>query len=265
MQKFQTIFQLTTIHVTNCGELCKRHIFVHLIGKKCSNLCSLLLIGICFIVLSKQDNKYLYFQHLLKIIILKFLCTIWNEWLSFQDAHLLRGKIKLRLSNSDSHLLGSNSIVFNQPQLHSMNLSLNITSKFSSQSEKQNVLPRIQMSPCHLMLYPSAESLVEHKHTRVLCLGEQYYGSYKDLHSLVFVTDGYNIYYWRWPVWNTTQSNATQLKNYIKPFQTLHLCGFDTTKSFSFTFIDIDNASYSPVSSVNITPKYFLILFPSTP
>lgn len=53
--------------------------------------------------------------------------------------------------------------------MHSMNLSLNRTSKFSSQSEKQNVLPRIQMSPCHPMLYPSAgeggRGLIEHRHS----------------------------------------------------------------------------------------------------
>lgn len=38
----------------------------------------------------------------------------------------------------------------------------------------------------------------------------------------------------------STQGNLGYLGNYIKPpkFQTCHLCGFDTTKYFSLSFID---------------------------
>lgn len=47
------------MHMTNCQDLWKEHIFIHPTEKKSSNLCSLLLIGICFIAGSKQDDKYL--------------------------------------------------------------------------------------------------------------------------------------------------------------------------------------------------------------
>lgn len=49
------------MQMTNCGELCKRHTFIHVIERKCSNLCSLLLlIVVSFIAVSKQNDKYLY-------------------------------------------------------------------------------------------------------------------------------------------------------------------------------------------------------------
>lgn len=57
-----------------------------------------------------------------------------------------------------------------------------------------------------------------------------------------------------------TQGNPGYLGNYIKPpkFQTHHLCGFDTAKNISLSFIDIDSAC-NLLIPVTLPPSFLSI------